>query len=61
MVSVEPKFTREYKADHEHDDKVTSVGINTPGDLDLDKFQNWLRMLLAEHGQDISYERCSFV
>ena len=50
---VEPKVTREYKADHEHDDKVTSVGINTPGDLDLDKFQNWLRMLLAEHGQDI--------
>ena len=36
-----------------HEDGVTSVGINTPGDLDLEKFQGWLRRLLGEHGQDI--------
>ena len=50
---VEAISAREYKADHEHDDEVTSVGINTPGDLNLEKFQKWLQKLLAEHGQDI--------
>lgn len=50
---VEALFTREYKPDHEHDEEVTSVGINTPGDLDLDKFQTWLRGLLASQGPDI--------
>ena len=50
---VEPLHTREFKADHVHEDGVTSVGINTPGDLDLEKFQGWLRRLLGEHGQDI--------
>jgi G3E family GTPase len=51
--TVEPLFTREYKPDHEHDEEVTSVGIATPGDLDLPKFQNWLRELLATQGPDI--------
>ena len=46
-------FTREYKPDHEHDEEVTSVGISTPGDLDLEKFQDWLRDLLANLGPDI--------
>jgi G3E family GTPase len=52
-IRQEPLFTREYKPDHEHDDEVTSVGITTPGDLNLQKFQDWLRELLAVHGQDI--------
>ena len=46
-------ISREYKPDHEHDEEVTSVGINTPGDLDLEKFQSWLRDLLANQGPDI--------
>lgn len=50
---IEALFTREYKPDHEHDEEVTSVGISTPGDLDLDKFQGWLRDLLANQGPDI--------
>ena len=50
---VEALFTREYKPDHEHDEEVTSVGISTPGDLDLEKFQDWLRELLTQQGQDI--------
>ena len=50
---VEALFTREYKPDHEHDEEVTSVAINTPGDLDLDKFDGWLGDLLANQGQDI--------
>lgn len=50
---VEASFTREYKPDHEHDEEVTSVGISTPGDLDLERFQAWLRELLATQGPDI--------
>ena len=50
---VDSSFTREYKPDHEHDEEVTSVGINTPGDLDLKKFQGWLSDLLANQGPDI--------
>ncbi len=50
---VEPAFTREYKPDHEHDKEVTSVAINTPGDLDFKKFEDWLRGLLANQGEDI--------
>ena len=49
----EAKFEREYKPDHEHDEEVTSVGISTPGDLDLKKFQAWLSDLLANQGPDI--------
>jgi G3E family GTPase len=50
---VEPLVTRQYKPDHEHDDTVTSVGITTPGDFDPERFQNWLRNLLATQGPDI--------
>ena len=47
---LEALQTREYKPDHEHDEEVTSVGITTPGELDLEKFQEWLRELLANKG-----------
>ena len=45
--------TREYKPDHEHDEEVTSVGITLPGDLQLEKLNGWLSLLLREQGQDI--------
>jgi G3E family GTPase len=44
---------REFKPPHEHDDEVTSVGITTPGDLDLEKLNKWLSQLLREQGPDI--------
>lgn len=50
---MEPVWTREYKPDHEHDEEVTSVGITTPGELNLEKFQEWLRELLFNKGADI--------
>ena len=50
---VTPGPTREYKPDHAHDEEVTSVGITTPGALDLERFQGWLRELLATKGTDI--------
>ncbi|MFM8477467.1 MAG: CobW family GTP-binding protein [Planctomycetaceae bacterium] len=50
---LSPLVTREYKPDHEHDEEITSVGITTSGDLDLERFQGWLRELLAEQGPNI--------
>ncbi|MCW5619057.1 MAG: GTP-binding protein, partial [Nitrosomonas sp.] len=38
---LHPVTSHEYKPDHEHDDEVISVGITTPGELDLDRFQIW--------------------
>lgn len=42
-----------FNPDHEHDEDVTSVGITIPGALNLDRFQAWLRLLLATQGADI--------
>ena len=53
FTGPDPLHTREYKPDHQHDEEVTSVGITEPGDLDLDKFNTWLRELLMNQGPDI--------
>ncbi len=50
---LDPLETCEYKPDHEHDEEVTSVGITLPGDLQLEKLNGWLSLLLREQGQDI--------
>jgi G3E family GTPase len=50
---VEPAIAKEYKPDHEHDDAVSSVGITTPGDLDMGRLNKWLSGLLASKGADI--------
>ena len=50
---LHPVTSHEYKPDHEHDDEVISVGITTPGELDLDRFQIWLRELLGTKEPDI--------
>lgn len=50
---LHPVTSHEYKPDHEHDDEVISIGITTPGELDLDRFQVWLRELLSTKGPDI--------
>ncbi len=51
--SLSPVMEREYAPDHEHDDEVTSVGITTPGDLDVTKFNAWLGDILQNQGPDI--------
>ncbi len=38
---------------HEHDEEVSSVGFETPGDLDPERLNAWLGNLLATQGQDI--------
>jgi G3E family GTPase len=48
-----PLVTREFKPDHEHDEEVSSVGITTPGDLDGQRFNQWMSRLLQTRGTDI--------
>jgi G3E family GTPase len=38
---------------HEHDAEIKSVGIESPGDLNLEKFNEWLSELLTTRGPDI--------
>jgi len=52
-VTIEPACTHVYNPEHEHDDTVSSVGIDEKAPLDLKKFNAWLRVLLAEKGTDI--------
>jgi len=42
-----------YQASHIHDSEISSVGIDTEGDLDQTKFNDWLSKLLREKGTDI--------
>jgi len=48
-----PRFERIFKPDHEHDEAVSSVGIDVAGDLDKRKFNQWLSRLLQTQGTDI--------
>ncbi|TVR90905.1 MAG: GTP-binding protein [Spirochaetaceae bacterium] len=50
---VAPEREAEFKPDHQHDDEVTSVGINIAGDLDGPKLESWLGALLRIQGPDI--------
>ena len=51
--TLAPVFARVFGAGHEHDRSIGSVGISSPGDLDLDKLNRWLGKLLRERGRDI--------
>jgi G3E family GTPase len=42
-----------YEASHEHDNTVSSVGIDEKGDVDLKKFNAWISALLQTKGVDI--------
>ena len=50
---IEAVVSKEYKPDHEHDEEVSSVGVRVPGELDVEKLQKWMNMLLATKGPDI--------
>ena len=51
--TIEPLCSITYDAGHSHDSEVTSVGIESDGDLDQKKFNSWLGDLLREKGTDI--------
>lgn len=45
--------SRIFKPDHEHDEAVSSVGIDIPGELDKRRLNKWLSNLLQTQGTDI--------
>ncbi|MCB1800304.1 MAG: GTP-binding protein [Gammaproteobacteria bacterium] len=51
--AVSPQQQHEYASPHEHDDTVGSVGVTLAGDLDADRFENWMVGLLRRRGVDI--------
>jgi len=53
VLDIEPGLLEEDPADHEHDETITSVGIEIPGDLDQKKLNRWLGELLQTQGNDI--------
>ncbi len=48
-----PACAHAWVAQHDHDDQVSSVGIELAGDLDADRLNRWLSQLLREQGPDI--------
>jgi G3E family GTPase len=52
-VVVRPVEERLWAPQHEHDDEVTSVGIEREGAVDPARLQTWLGALLREKGADI--------
>lgn len=52
-VEVAPLAGFEYAASHEHDDTVTSVGIDLVGDVNQAKFNAWMSQLLQTQGPNI--------
>jgi G3E family GTPase len=50
---VIPQTEHRYASPHEHDERVGSVGIRLPGELDKDRFEGWMVNLLRRKGVDI--------
>jgi G3E family GTPase len=50
-LEIDPKFLSD--TDHQHDETVTSVGIDLPGDLDEQRLNKWISTLLRDKGTDI--------
>lgn len=40
-------------ADHQHDDRVTSLGLNIKGEVIESKLNDWISWLLSERGNDL--------
>ena len=51
--AIKPDVERTWVAQHEHDDEVGSIAIETDGDVDRKKLNAWLGELLRERGVDI--------
>jgi len=52
-VEIHPGTAAAYKPDHEHDEAVSSVGIEVEGDCNGKKLNSWLSALLRDQGNDI--------
>jgi G3E family GTPase len=52
VLEDDPEFL-DPDAEHQHDQTVTSVGIEVAGDLDINRVNEWIGRLLREQGTDI--------
>jgi len=52
ILQTEDSFLDEHQ-EHEHDNRVTSVGINVKGEVEQNKLNEWIGWLLREKGADI--------
>jgi G3E family GTPase len=52
ILEMEDSFLDEQQ-EHQHDDRVSSVGINVKGECDQEKLNEWIGWLLKEKGADI--------
>jgi G3E family GTPase len=52
ILEVEPDFLSG-EAEHEHDSDVTSVSFELDRPVDAERFNAWIRGMLAERGQDL--------
>ncbi|MEI4270157.1 GTP-binding protein [Klenkia sp. LSe6-5] len=50
-LDLDPAFLTE--SEHQHDQTVTSVGVELDGELDIDRLNAWLGRLLSTKGVDI--------
>ena len=51
ILAIEPNFLGE--DDHQHDDAITSVSLKEDRAIDINKFNDWIRQLLRNRGQDL--------
>merc|ERR1712078_799111 len=51
-LEMDPEFL-DTEGEHEHDNTVSSIGINIEGDVDLGLFSGWLEVLLRDKGADL--------
>jgi G3E family GTPase len=51
VLETDPQFLTD--TDHQHDQTVTSVGIQLPGRVDVERLNSWLGELLSAKGTDI--------
>jgi G3E family GTPase len=52
ILEMEDSFLDEM-GDHQHDDRVSSVGVSCKGEVDQAKLNEWIGWLLREKGEDI--------
>ncbi len=52
VLEDDPEFL-DPDAEHQHDQTVSSVGIEVDGDLDISRVNDWIGRLLREQGTDI--------
>jgi G3E family GTPase len=51
--TVKPSWQADYHLEHEHNEDVSSVGIQQPGELDGKRLNEWISGLLRTQGNDI--------